>query len=60
MANDSDAAVGITDADLERWYRVHNGKDMDGRSAGIGTQARDRLIRKLIDEVRRLRARSPA
>jgi hypothetical protein len=36
---------------------VHNGRDMDGRPAGIGIQARDRLIRRLVDEVRRLRAR---
>jgi hypothetical protein len=37
---------------------VHNGKDLDGGPAGIGIQARDRLIRKLIEEVRRLRSAS--
>lgn len=55
MTNDADAPVEITDADLDQWYRVHNGKDLDGQSAGIGIQARDRLIRKLLEEVRRLR-----
>ena len=57
MANDSDDARDIADADLEQWYRVHNGRDIDGRPAGIGVQARDRLIRRLVEEVRRLRAR---
>jgi len=57
MAHDSDEPQDIPDGDLEQWYRVHNGRDMDGRPAGIGIQARDRLIRRLVDEVRRLRAR---
>jgi hypothetical protein len=35
---------------------VHNGRDLDGESASIGIQARDRLIRRLVEEVRRLRA----
>jgi hypothetical protein len=56
MVDDSDEAHEISETDLEQWYRVHNGKDIDGRSAGIGIQARDRLIRKLIEQVRRLRA----
>jgi len=57
MANDDDVPPEIPDADLEQWYRVHNGRDIDGRAAGIGIQARDRLIRRLVEEVRRLRAR---
>lgn len=57
MANDSDDARDIPDADLEQWYRIHDGRDIDGRPAGIGVQARDRLIRRLVEEVRRLRAR---
>lgn len=57
MANDDDLPPEIPDADLEQWYRVHNGRDIDGRAAGIGIQARDRLIRRLVEEVRRLRAR---
>jgi hypothetical protein len=57
MANDCDDARDIPDADLEQWYRIHNGRDIDGRPAGIGVQARDRLIRRLVEEVRRLRAR---
>jgi hypothetical protein len=55
MANDDDVPPEITDADLEQWYRVHNGRDIDGQAAGIGIQARDRLIRRLVEEVRRLR-----
>lgn len=43
---------GITDAQLDEWWRAHNGKAGDGSSAGIGIQARDRLIRRLIDELR--------
>ena len=57
MANDDDVPPEIPDADLDQWYRVHNGRDIDGRAAGIGIQARDRLIRRLVEEVRRLRAR---
>ena len=57
MANDSDEPPDIPESDLEQWYRVHNGRDLDGRPAGIGIQARDRLIRRLVEEVRRLRAR---
>ena len=57
MANDEGEPQDIRDVDLEQWYRVHNGRDMDGRPAGIGIQARDRLIRRLVEEVRRLRAR---
>ena len=40
MANETDATAEITDASLEQWYRVHNGKDLDGHSAGIGIQWR--------------------
>ena len=40
MANDEGEPQDIPDADLEQWYRVHNGRDMDGRPAGIGIQAR--------------------
>jgi len=57
MANDEGEPQDIPDTDLEQWYRVHDGRDMDGRPAGIGIQARDRLIRRLVDEVRKLRAR---
>jgi hypothetical protein len=57
MANDPDEPREIPDADLDQWYRVHNGRDLDGQAAGIGIQARDRLIRRLVEEVRRLRAR---
>jgi len=57
MAKDTDRRREIPDAGLESWYRTHNGRDADGGPAGIGIQARDRLIRRLIDEVRRLRAR---
>jgi hypothetical protein len=56
MANDPDEPGEIPDGDLDQWYRVHNGRDLDGESASIGIQARDRLIRRLVEEVRRLRA----
>jgi hypothetical protein len=55
MASDADAHDEIPEADLAHWYRIHNGKDPDGGPAGIGIQPRDRLIRRLIEEVRRLR-----
>ena len=55
MASDSDAPRQISEAELDQWYRAHNGRDLDGGPAAIGIQARDRLIRKLIEEVRRLR-----
>ena len=55
MPDEPEAPAEITEADLDQWYRLHNGKDLDGHSAGIGIQARDKLIRKLIDEIRRLR-----
>ena len=57
MANDPDEPREIPDGDLDQWYRVHNGRDLDGETASIGIQARDRLIRRLVEEVRRLRAR---
>lgn len=50
----------IRDADLEGWYRVHGGDggNSEGPSASAEIQARDRLICRLIDEVRRLRGRA--
>jgi hypothetical protein len=59
MADDPDEPREIPDGDLDQWYRVHNGRDLDGESASIGIQARDRLIRRLVEEVRRLRALEP-
>jgi hypothetical protein len=57
MATDrDDQADELSDAQLEEWYRLHNGRE-NGEPAGIGIQARDRTIRRLIEEVRRLRAR---
>lgn len=56
MPDESAEPDQIPAADLEEWYRRHNGRDANGRLAGIGIQARDRLIRRLIDEVQRLRA----
>jgi hypothetical protein len=53
MADDE----GLSDAELEDWYRHANGRDANGESAGIGVQARDGKIRRLIEEVRRGRAR---
>ena len=56
MANDADEPPDIPEAALDQWYRLHNGRDMDGEAASIGIQSRDRLIRRLVEEVRRLRA----
>ena len=42
-------------AELEDWYRHADGKQ-DGQAAGLGIQARDRKIRRLIEELRRLRS----
>jgi hypothetical protein len=48
----------IDDTDLDEWYRTHDGSAADPGSAAIAIQARDELIRRLIDEVRRLRAQA--
>jgi hypothetical protein len=58
MGSDNDTRDEFTDAELDRLSTVYNGRDADGRAAGIGIQARDRLIRKLIEEVRAGRARA--
>jgi hypothetical protein len=58
MANDTDARDEFPDDELTRLYALYNGRDMDGRAAGIGIQARDRLIRRLIEAVRAGRARA--
>ena len=39
-------------AELDRLHALYNGRAADGGPAGIGVQARDRLIRKLIDELK--------
>jgi hypothetical protein len=57
MAKDTDEHDEFSDAELERLYALYNGRGADGGPAGLGIQARDRLIRKLIDELRRERAR---
>lgn len=45
-------------AELEDWYRHADGKQ-DGHAAGLGIQARDRKIRRLIEELQRLRGDAP-
>ena len=42
--------------ELDRLYALYNGCDADGGPAGIGVQARDKLIRRLIERLRRERA----
>jgi hypothetical protein len=44
----------ISDAVLDEWFRLHDGKD-NGAPAGLGVQARDGKIRRLIEEVRAMR-----
>jgi hypothetical protein len=46
----------IPDTQLDEWYRRHDGKTADEVPAAGGIQSRDELIRRLIEEVRRLRA----
>ena len=46
----------IADSELDEWYRRHDGTAGDVGPSGI--EARDALIRRLIDEVRRLRAQA--
>ena len=48
----------IPDAELDEWYRRHDGNAGDDGAAANAIQARDALIRRLIDEVRRLRAQA--
>jgi hypothetical protein len=57
MPSDRDDREELSDAQLEEWYRLHNGRE-NGEPAGIGIQARDRTIGRLIEEVRRVRRRT--
>jgi hypothetical protein len=43
--------------ELDRLHALYNGCDAEGGPAGIGVQARDRLIRRLIEQLKRERAR---
>jgi hypothetical protein len=54
---DKDAADEFPPAELDRLYAVYNGRDADGGPVGIGIQARDRLIRRLIEALRAMRRR---
>jgi hypothetical protein len=47
-----DEREALSDDDLERWWR-----DAYSPDANIGAQARDRKIRRLIEELRRERKR---
>jgi hypothetical protein len=53
-ATNDDRGEEFPDAELDRLYALYNGRDADGGPAGFGIQARDKLIRQLIEEVRRL------
>ena len=57
MSSDKDGPEEFPPAELDRLYAVHNGRGADGGPVGIGIQARDRLIRRLIEAVRTLRAK---
>ena len=48
----------IPETELDEWYRRHDGKTTEEGPGAAGIQARDALIRRLIDEVRRLRAQA--
>lgn len=41
----------IPDAQLDEWFRLHNGRG-NGALAGLSGQARDKAIRRLIEEIR--------
>ena len=60
MSSDKDGAEEFPPAELDRLYAVYNGRDADGGPVGIGIQARDRLIRRLIEALRALQARERA
>jgi hypothetical protein len=49
-----DRDAHLPETQLEDWYRHADGRQ-DGQTGGLGVQARDRKIRRLIEEVRRLR-----
>jgi hypothetical protein len=49
-----DRREDLPETELEDWYRHADGRQ-DGQAGGLGVQARDRKIRRLIEEVRRLR-----
>jgi hypothetical protein len=38
--------------ELDRLYALYNGRDPEGGPAGIGVQARDKLIGRLIEQLR--------
>jgi hypothetical protein len=54
MPTENDDRRDLPETELDDWYRHADGRQ-DGQTAGLGVQARDRKIRRLIDEVRRLR-----
>jgi hypothetical protein len=60
MATDHDMRDEIPAAELDRLYALYDGRHMAGGPAGIGIQVRDRQIRRLIDEVRRVSRRGLA
>jgi hypothetical protein len=45
-------------AELDRMRALYNGRDSDGGPAGFAIQVRDKIIRKLIDELKAARGRS--
>jgi hypothetical protein len=57
MPNETFARDGLSDEELTRLYGVYNGRDASAGAAGIGIQAREGFIRKLIEELRRQRER---
>jgi hypothetical protein len=55
MADEHD---GLPDEELEAWDRIAREGPYDRENRHLGSVARDRKIRRLIEEVRRERARS--
>ena len=58
MASERDGGRDdLPETELDDWYRHADGKQ-DGQTGGLGVQARDRKIRRLIEEVRRLQKKA--
>jgi len=53
-----DARDEFSDDEPTRRYAVYNGRDASGGPAAIGIQARDKLIREIVDEIGRQRSKT--
>ncbi len=56
MRADDDERAALTDAELEEWDRFAR-EGLHDRDRNLGTVARDRKIRRLVEELRKERRR---